>query len=89
MWEDTGVIPPALANRPVLPEHLNWTYSVWGQLSGSRQQGAGGQSLIAFSEVALYGLVHGFTVLELTDLWDTLHRIDKAWHSEVTKIQEA
>lgn len=89
MWEDTGVIPPALANRPVLLEHLLWTYRIWGQLSGSRQQGMKGHSLIAFSEVALYGLAHSFTNLELADLWDDLHRIDKAWHCEVTKIQEA
>jgi hypothetical protein len=89
MWEERGVKPPALANRPVLLDIWVWPHSVWQELSGSRPSTEHSLPLISFSEVAIYGMVHGCSNLEVADLWDDLHRIDKAWRNEVIKIRES
>lgn len=81
-------MPPALANRPRLLDIWTWPHSVWTELSGSRQQGVNGVSLIAFSEVAIYGHIHDCSKLEVADLWYDLHRVDKIWRNEATKIAE-
>ena len=88
MYEDTGVIPAALANRPVLDGVFTWPHSVWKELSNSRNYVEGVPAAIAFSEVAIYALVHGCTKLETASLWEDLHRIDNAWRAEVAKNRE-
>lgn len=89
MWQETGVKPPALTNRPELDGIWSWPHSVWVELTGSRQQGMSSSSDIAFSEVYLYGKVHGCNDSEVADLWHDVHRMDKAWSVEVSKIKEA
>jgi hypothetical protein len=81
-------MPASLANRPGLDDSWKWPYNVWLSLSGTRPFSEAGHSMLSFSEVALYGLVHGCTRLEIVDLWYDLSRIDKAWDAEVTKIRK-
>ena len=88
MYEETGIMPAALANRPQLEKHWDWPIGAWSELSGTRQQGMSSHSLLAFSEVALYGYVHGCDKQEIGDLWETVHAIDIAWSAEVTKSNE-
>lgn len=89
VYEETGVIPPALANRPAMNSIWHWPNSVWRELTGSRQKFDGVPPLLSFSEIAVYGLVHGCSKSEIADLWHDVHLIDKVWQTEVAKIQEA
>jgi len=89
VWEETGEQPAALQVRPVLNDVWAWPHSVFKELSGSRQVTDGTPALLLFSEVALYGLVHSCSRLELAELWQDVHKIDLIWQTEVAKIQEA
>ena len=88
MLEETGEMPPALANKPDLDPIWTWPHMVWKELSGGRQYLEDTPRQLSFSEVAVYGLVHGCSRLELVSLWGDLHKIDNAWLSEVAKMQE-
>ena len=89
MWEDTGVKPPALENRPKLIERWNYPYRVWLELAGSRRYTAGGAAEIPFSEFYLWAVAHNYDRAEMECMWEDLHIIDKVWLQEITKIQKA
>jgi hypothetical protein len=86
MYENTGSLPAALANRPTLDLVWRWPYSVWQELSGGRVYNKGAPAQILFSEVALYGTYHGCSRAETATLWHDIHSIDKAWQTEVSKM---
>ena len=83
------MVPECLEKRPVLAKDLVFPYSVWQELSGSRQQSFSGIGLIPFSEFFLYCYAHGFDRSDTVDLWKTTHLIDVIFVNELSKSQES
>ena len=91
MWEETGVQPKALLNRPQLANVWDYPYTIWAELSGSRSYTASGRAEIPFSEVYLYAKSLDYSNSEVYGLFKDVNHIDKSWLSEVSKqaAQEA
>lgn len=89
MHEETGTMPEALQKRPHLEQIWQFPYTIWQELSGSRQQRFQGIGEIPFSEVALYCKVYEFTNLETQDTWEAVHLIDLIWVNQVQKLKES
>jgi len=89
MEEETGTTPDALKNRPALDSELLHFYRIWKDLAGSRHHSFGGPEPIPFSEVCMWGLAHGYSRLEIPNLWQQIAKIDAAWLTEVAKSREA
>lgn len=89
MWEETGVKPATLVNRPTLLERWNIPYKVWIEISGSRNYTAGGPAEIPFSEFFLWAYAHNYERLEMELMWEDVHAIDKVWLNETGERAKA
>lgn len=64
--EDDGVVPPALANRPPLPDHLRFVWAAFANLSRDRSLSEG-RGYIPFAAIDAYARRYG---LDHTDEFD-------------------
>lgn len=90
MAEDTGVVPPALLNKPELLPHLRCAWDLFHALSGHRA--TTGPSLptpIQLSEFLAYAKLYQFSRLSAQAHWKTVRQIDRLWLRELVKRQEA
>jgi hypothetical protein len=60
-FEQTGVEPPALANRPEENLIANFILSAFSTLSNHRQSGGMGMSALAFQDIIAYARLVGYT----------------------------
>lgn len=74
--EKTGITPAALERRPKLLPELQYSMWLYGQLRGSRNPSFGGIAEVPYSEFAFYAMTHGFSMVDIKDLWPELHMID-------------
>lgn len=88
MWQESGKKPDALANRPTLHKRWNIPYSIWVEISGSRNYHAAGAAEIPFSEFFLWAIAHDYTKAELVCMWEDVHTVDRVWLSEAAKIRK-
>ena len=89
MWEETGIKPSTLVNRPVLANRWEIPHVVWLELSGSRNYTAAGAAEIPFSEFYFWANAHSYTKAELVSMWEDVHTVDKVWLSESNRYAEA
>lgn len=84
MWEETGIKPQALVDKPALIERWNIPYQVWLELSNSRNYTAGGPAGIPFSEFYMWSKVHNYTNSEAACMWEDISQVDKTWLTETS-----
>lgn len=87
MQEETGNVPKALEDRPVLDERWSYAKEVFDDLSGSRPYTMSGPLPIPVSEYAAYAAGHKFNSLEWVEVFEDLQIIDTIWLDEISKRQ--
>lgn len=75
MVED-GFTPPALQNKPAMLPELQFAYSVYLDLRGSRNMGVNGPGQIPYSEYSAYARDHWFLPAEKQEIWQEVMLID-------------
>lgn len=89
MQEQTGIVPKALENRPILAERWIYPKSVFDELTGSRRFTMNGPANIPISEYDVYARGYEFTRKEWQEVWEDISLIDSIWLSEIAKKQAA
>lgn len=86
----SGVTPPALLNRPTLPEHLQYYWTVFQDLNGSRSYSDMGtpQSLKLVDFLA-YCALWALSRLEAQRVWKYVQVLDDVWLRKFAERQKA
>lgn len=74
-------MPKALANRPKLQHHLNYTMQVFWEMSDTRQQAMSGVNNLTLAEFNAYCLHHRLGYYEAQDLWWGVKVLDRAYRT--------
>lgn len=77
--QEQGQSPPALLARPVLEEHLRFTWDVFWELNADRPPSMGGVTRIPFGAYLKYADLHQFTRQDTKDIWDSVRQLDAAY----------
>jgi hypothetical protein len=87
MQEETGNVPKALEDRPVLAERWSYAKEVFDDLSGSRPYTMNGPLPIPVTEYAAYAAGYKFSSIEWREVFEDLQIIDTVWLDEIGKRQ--
>jgi len=59
-YDASGIMPPALKNRPLLPSHLHCYHEAYSSLRCHRTRSEAGYNPISYESIVLYAQVNGF-----------------------------
>lgn len=85
MYEESGILPKALVDRPVLGQRWVFAKQVFDDLSSQRHTSMNGVGAIMLSEYTIYALGHRFTRQEWEDVWEDLSIIDSIWRAKISE----
>lgn len=84
--QSSGITPKALANRPVLAEHLVYYWQLFSELAEERvYSGMGEPRGLSLQNFLAYAALYQFTRLEVQQSWEYVRLIDGLWMDEHRK----
>lgn len=81
--ETTGVIPPALQQRPYLTADQDALYKAFLELSTDRTYSQAGAQPIGLRSLLDYSNLHNLDRADAQDLWRMIRQVDDHWRKEI------